>query len=318
MNHDEEDYTEEDYEALWELATRDYVKSEDFQEEKSAKSNFDGDAKFEKFISDNVLVPIVYPKLKELNLLDDFTSYSFANDEDKQMKGIDVDISFHNLRGEEQILHVDEKMASRWMNTNLQAFAFELGGLTGKGHFMPGWFTNPKKETTHYLFMWLTVDEKYTLPNINGENNQIRTNQLEALKIDEIRKIEFMLFKRFHILNYLKKCDITAQDLDRFAKDMVFKHLKDVETKPLKLTLEKYFESIQKNVKPSTNVEYLTSRISFIVNRSYGERPVIMKIQRPLLNAWARKIVNECPAVHFQLVHSSGEKEEWKIEMLDV
>ena len=122
--------------------------------------------------------------------------YEKVEDRERQLQGIDV-IFFYN--GKQYIC--DEKAAIRYVNKNLQTFAFELSFL-GKGNkLIDGWLISETKKNNSFLCVW-----------IDKADNDI----LEL--VDDIKELEISLINKQKLIEYLEEIGWTIGRLNKKAE----------------------------------------------------------------------------------------------------
>ena len=135
-----------------------------------------------------------------------FTEFARTDTYDEQMRGSDLILSLHDKKIDRVI--VDEKVAARYANTNLDSFALELSFISKKGSKICGWFLDSSKSTEYYLLGWITkADIEY-----DKERKRYNTDSLTR---DNIRELEWCLVSRQKIAKFLEKKGWT---LDKLAK----------------------------------------------------------------------------------------------------
>lgn len=126
----------------------------------------------------------------------DVESYEKVEDRERQLQGIDV-IFFYN--GKQYIC--DEKAAIRYINKNLQTFAFELSFL-GKGdRLIDGWLISETKKNNSFLCIWI---------------DKADSDILEL--VDDIRELEIALIDKGRLIDYLKDIGWTIGKLNKKAE----------------------------------------------------------------------------------------------------
>ena len=135
-----------------------------------------------------------------------FTEFARTDTYDEQMRGSDLILSLHDKKIDRVI--VDEKVAARYANTNLDSFALELSFISKKGSKICGRFLDSSKSTEYYLLGWITkADIEY-----DKERKRYNTDSLTR---DNIRELEWCLVSRQKIAKFLEKKGWT---LDKLAK----------------------------------------------------------------------------------------------------
>ena len=135
-----------------------------------------------------------------------FTEFVRTDTYEEQMKGSDLILSLHDKKLDRVI--VDEKVAARFANTNLDTFALELSFISRMGNKVCGWFIDSSKSTEYYLFGWITkADIEY--------DKEKKRYDTDTLTKDKIRQFEWCLVSRQKIAKFLEKRGWT---LDRLAR----------------------------------------------------------------------------------------------------
>jgi hypothetical protein len=142
---------------------------------------------------------------------------------------------------------VDEKVAARFANTNLDTFSLELSFLNKNGHKVCGWFLDSSKKTQYYLFGWIIkADIKY--------DKSKKRYDTDAITKDNIKELEWCLVSRQKIAKFLEKKGWTLDKLamqdktirDRgfvktldFVDDVSFRYSSKYVEKPINILLKK-------------------------------------------------------------------------------
>lgn len=134
-----------------------------------------------------------------------FKEFVRTDEKDEQIKGSDLILSTSD--GKLDRVVVDEKVAARFANTNLNSFALELSFIGRDGKRKSGWFTDYTKKTEYYLLGWINnADIPY-----DEENKRYDTNSITK---DNIKSLDWVLVSRQKIMKFLEKKGWT---LDRLA-----------------------------------------------------------------------------------------------------
>ena len=134
-----------------------------------------------------------------------FTEFARTNGKEEQIKGSDLILSTSDGVIYRKV--IDEKVASRYANTELDSFALELSFIGKDGKKKCGWFIDGEKCTDYYLLGWITkCDIPYDVVNNRFETDLIRK--------DNIREMDWCLVSRKEIVKHLEKKGWT---LDRLA-----------------------------------------------------------------------------------------------------
>lgn len=134
-----------------------------------------------------------------------FKEFVRTDEKDEQIKGSDLILSTSD--GKLDRVVVDEKVAARFANTNLNSFALELSFIGRDGKRKSGWFTDYTKKTEYYLLGWIN---KADIP-YDEENKRYDTNSITK---DNIKSLDWVLVSRQKIMKFLEKKGWT---LDRLA-----------------------------------------------------------------------------------------------------
>ena len=134
-----------------------------------------------------------------------FKEFVRTDEKDEQIKGSDLILSTSD--GKLDRVVVDEKVAARFANTNLNSFALELSFIGRDGKRKSGWFTDYAKKTEYYLLGWIN---KADIP-YDEENKRYDTNSITK---DNIKSLDWALVSRQKIMKFLEKKGWT---LDRLA-----------------------------------------------------------------------------------------------------
>lgn len=109
--------------------------------------------------------------------------YERVEDKERQLKGIDVIFNFKNKQ-----YVCDEKAAIRYINKNLQTFAFELSFLGKNDKLIEGWLISERKVNNSFLCIWIDKADYDFIEDI-----------------DDIKEVEIALIDKQQLLNYLKQ-----------------------------------------------------------------------------------------------------------------
>ena len=134
-----------------------------------------------------------------------FKEFARTDEKEEQIKGSDLILSTSD--GKLDRVVVDEKVAARFANTNLNSFALELSFIGRDGKRKCGWFTDSSKKTEYYLLGWITKAE---IP-YDDENKRYDTDSITK---DNIISLDWVLVSRQKIMKFLEKKGWT---LDRLA-----------------------------------------------------------------------------------------------------
>lgn len=135
-----------------------------------------------------------------------FTEFARTDTYDEQMRGSDLILSLSDKKIDRVI--VDEKVAARYANTNLDSFALELSFISKIGTKVCGWFLDSSKSTQYYLFGWiLKADIEY--------NKEKRRYNTDSITRDNIKEFEWCLVSRQKIADFLESKGWTLDMLAR-------------------------------------------------------------------------------------------------------
>lgn len=134
-----------------------------------------------------------------------FKSFKRTDDKEEQLSGSDVIIS--TCDGILDNVIVDEKVASRYANSNIGTFALELSFINKDGVRRQGWFLDCEKKTQYYLLGWIINAD---IP-FDEKNGRFDTNKITK---DNIKEMEWVLVSRKKIQEFLETKGWT---LDRLA-----------------------------------------------------------------------------------------------------
>ncbi len=135
-----------------------------------------------------------------------FTEFARTDTLDEQISGSDLLLSTTNGKLKRSI--VDEKVASRFANKNLETFSLELSFIGKNGKKRCGWLLDETKKTEYYLFGWIL---KADIPHIK-EQKRFDTNKITK---DNIKSLEWALVKRSDIVKFLEKQGWSLEKLSR-------------------------------------------------------------------------------------------------------
>jgi len=174
-----------------------------------------------------------------------FKEYVRTDTLEEQISGSDVILSTSD--GKLDRVVVDEKVAARYANTELNTFSLELSFINRRGVKQCGWFTDTSKKTEYYLLGWIN---KADIP-FNKDNNRYDTDLITK---DNILEFEWCLVSREKIFKFLEKKGWTLDKLSRqddrirknggtktkaFIDDVSFRYSDTYIEKPINLLLKK-------------------------------------------------------------------------------
>lgn len=127
-----------------------------------------------------------------------------VDDIETQRNGCDVVFSCEAVGIKDAI--IDEKTATHYCNRDLNTFAFELSQVTKKGYIVDGWFLSNSCTTEYYMLVYLKAD----IPNMEDDKPDWR-----KITRDNITQAEYLLIKKYDILDYLNSIGFDKQRLQR-------------------------------------------------------------------------------------------------------
>ena len=134
-----------------------------------------------------------------------FGEFARTNGLEEQINGSDLILSTSDNKLYRVV--VDEKVAARYANTNLNTFSLELSFIGKNGNRRCGWFTDQTKKTQYYLLGWINK------ANIPFDKNKNRYDT-DSITKDNIVSMDWALVSRQKIMKFLEKKGWT---LDRLA-----------------------------------------------------------------------------------------------------
>ena len=217
-----------------------------------------------------------------------FKEFVRTDDKDEQIKGSDLILSTSD--GKLDRVVVDEKVAARFANTNLNSFALELSFIGRDGKRKCGWFTDSMKKTEYYLLGWIT---KADIP-YDDNNKRYDTNSITK---DNIISLDWVLVSRQNIMKFLEKKGWTLDRLalqdnkirenggvktKEFINGISFRYSDGYVEKPINILLEKdsyieisdYHGTIEVETKKPTQTKPIGKKIileSVIENDNYTQ-----------------------------------------------
>ena len=133
-----------------------------------------------------------------------FSEFTRTDTLDAQISGSDLLLSTVDGKLDKSI--VDEKVASRYANTNLDTFSLELSFLGKNGKKRCGWLLDDTKKTEYYLFGWiLEADIPYM-----EDKKRYNTNMIN---MSNIKRLQWALVKRSNIVKFLESKGWTLEKL---------------------------------------------------------------------------------------------------------
>lgn len=133
-----------------------------------------------------------------------FKEFARTDGKEEQINGSDVVLSTSN--GKLGRVVVDEKVASRYANTNLDTFSLELSFIGKNGKRRCGWFIDNTKTTEYYLLGWIL---KADIPYVEDKGRF----DTDSITSENIRELQWALVARKDILKFLEKKGWTIERL---------------------------------------------------------------------------------------------------------
>lgn len=121
---------------------------------------------------------------KNLYLLQNGFNYFQRNTSDTTLQFAGVDVAF-SLK--DDFNYADEKMATSYINKDLQTFSMELRTLNKKGSQVEGWFVNSSQINTHYVLGFITASKD------------------KFINEEDIKAIEIVIIEKKKLLQYVSK-----------------------------------------------------------------------------------------------------------------
>lgn len=174
-----------------------------------------------------------------------FTEYARTDSLEEQISGSDLLLTTKNGKLNRSI--VDEKVASRFANRNLETFSLELSFLGKNGLKKCGWLIDNTKKTEYYLLGWILEAD---IPYLE-EKKRYDTNAIDR---NNIKRMQWALVKRDKIMKFLEKRGWTLEKLAKqdekireqggvktkeFVDDISFRYSDAYVEKPINLLLKK-------------------------------------------------------------------------------
>lgn len=151
-------------------------------------------------------------KFLDKHLYSDKSIFKSTNRTDtlnEQLQGSDILVSTTDSKLTDAV--VDEKVASRYANKNLNTFSLELSFIGRNGNVMPGWFLDEKKTTQYYMLGWINhADIPY-----NSSKNRYETDLITE---DNIKILDWALVSRERIIKELESKGYTLEQLSKIDK----------------------------------------------------------------------------------------------------
>jgi hypothetical protein len=135
-----------------------------------------------------------------------FSEFARTDTYEEQMKGSDLILSSSDNKLYRVI--VDEKVAARYANTDLDSFSLELSFISKANKKVCGWFLDSSKSTQYYMFGWITKAD------IEYDKSKKRWNT-DTITKDKIRELDWCIVSRQKIAKFLEERGWT---LDKLAQ----------------------------------------------------------------------------------------------------
>lgn len=174
-----------------------------------------------------------------------FSEFARTDGIDEQISGSDLILSTSDKKLYRVV--VDEKVAARYANTNLDTFSLELSFIGKDGKKRCGWLLDETKKTEYYLLGWILNAD---IPYIK-EQKMYDTNKITK---DNIKSLEWVLVKRSDIVKFLDKKGWPLENLAKqdekirergfiktkeFINDVSFRYSDAYIEKPINVLLKK-------------------------------------------------------------------------------
>lgn len=174
-----------------------------------------------------------------------FKEFARTDGKEEQIKGSDIILSTSDSKLDRVV--VDEKVASRYANANLNTFSLELSFIGRDGKRKSGWFTDYSKNTQYYLLGWII---KANIPYLKDKDRF----DTDSITKDNIERLEWALVSRQKIMKLLESKGWT---LDKLARQD---------------------SKIRENGKVSTK-EFING-VSFRYSDAYIEKPINILLEK--------------------------------------
>jgi hypothetical protein len=102
---------------------------------------------------------------------------------------------------------IDEKVASRYANTELNTFSLELSFIGKNGMRKDGWFIDKSKKTEYYLLGWVI---KADIPYLEEQNRY----DTDKITYSSIKQLDWALVSRDEIIKFLESKGWTLDRLE--------------------------------------------------------------------------------------------------------
>ena len=138
-----------------------------------------------------------------------FKEFARTDGVDEQLSGSDVILSTSDAKLDRKV--VDEKVAVRYANLDLDTFSLELSFINRSGLQNIGWFLDTSKTTEYYLLGWI---KKADIPY----DSEKKKWDVYSISRDNIRELDWALVSRNKIMKWLDKNGWTLDKLARQNK----------------------------------------------------------------------------------------------------
>lgn len=170
------------------------------------------------------LYPVLCPGFKKETSLD--------------MQYAGVDISFNNF-------FIDEKcQLERLNNLTIPTQCLELCSINRAGKFSLGWYLDPRKKTTHYLFTWVS---------------SCNATEKRNLKFEDINEMRCILVSVDKLKKYFASIGITDTMLHKEMLNMLINKRAD------KVTNNKMYKYLNNNTRLVKTMSKKETPINFVV-----------------------------------------------------
>ena len=176
--------------------------------------------------------------------------FARTDSKDEQIKGSDLILSTSD--GKLDRVVVDEKVAARYANTNLNTFSLELSSIGKDGKRKCGWLTDNTNKTEYYLLGWINkADIPYDEINKRYDTNSITKDSIKSFDWVLVSKQKIMkcLEERGWTLDRLSLQDKKIREnggvkTKEFINGVSFRYSDIYVEKPINVLLKKetYFE----------------------------------------------------------------------------
>lgn len=174
-----------------------------------------------------------------------FKDFKRTDDYQDQIRGSDVVLSTSDDVLKNVI--VDEKVAARYANTDLNTFSLELSFLRKYKGKTCGWFLDKEKKTQYYLFGWINkADIVYDFKKNRYDTDSITKDKIKELEwalVSRDKIVEFLEERGWNIEKLAQQDEIIRQrgyikTMD-FVNDVSFRYSERYVEKPINILLKK-------------------------------------------------------------------------------